>query len=52
MNVENATNLEKTKLENINLSSPRLFSKFRNNILPYMVRIYNSSREISRTLDA
>lgn len=52
MNVKKATNLKKTKLENINLSSPRLFSKFRNNILSYMVRIYNILREIWRTLDA
>lgn len=49
---EKGDEFEKTKLENINLSSPRLFSKFRNNILLYMVRIHNLSREIWRTLDA
>lgn len=32
--------------KNTNLSSPRLFSKFRNNILPHMVRMYNLPRKI------
>lgn len=43
---EKGDEFEKNEVKNTNLSSPRLFSKFRNNILPHMVRMYNLSRKI------